>query len=130
MNNFDKNWRNAQKNIFRLEGRAEYRLPGEWENFEKWKQGNLDLGGDTGWQKWIESLKKARTKGAIVQRVRVVKNLISDYIKFEIDLWQKYSVKAEVCAHDPHVKPDQYPTVSLESCLKGGRRGAPSDGAQ
>ena len=93
MNNFDKNWRNAKKSIFRLEGRAEYKTPGELENLNKWKLGELDLDADKGWQEWLKALKAAKTRGFAPQRVRAVPKLLPDYIKFEIDIWQKYSVK-------------------------------------
>lgn len=93
MNNFDKNWRNAKSGIFRLEGRAEYRLPGDWENFEKWKQGNLDLSKNKSWQEWINSLKNAQNRKVCMQRVKVVPAPLPDYIKYEIDLWRKYSTQ-------------------------------------
>lgn len=91
MNNFDKNWRSAKKSIFRLEGRAEYRLPEDQENFAKWKKGETDLSADKEWQK---SLKNAKTKGIAVQRVRVVQNPLPDYIKFQINVWQKNHTKS------------------------------------
>lgn len=93
MNNFDKNWRSAKKSIFRLEGRAEYRVPEEQESLKKWKQGELDLGKDKELQKWLGSLKSAKKRGIVIQRVRVVPKSLPEYIKFQIDVWQKYSSK-------------------------------------
>ena len=93
MNNFDKNWRNAKKSIFRLEGRAEYKIPQEQENLKKWKLGELNLENDKEWQSWMKLLKSAGAKGIKPQRVRVVPKPLSDYIKYEVDTWQKYSVK-------------------------------------
>jgi len=93
MNNFDKSWRSAKTSIFRLEGRPEYKVAGEQKNIAEWKKGELDLGGDKEWRKWMELLKSAQAKKILVQRVRVVPNPVPDYIKFEIDSWQKYSVK-------------------------------------
>ncbi|MFZ3073933.1 MAG: DUF6879 family protein [Minisyncoccales bacterium] len=89
MNNFDKNWRNAKKNIFRLEGRIEYRLSGEQEDIAKWKQNDIDSGKNKEWRGWQASLKKALQKGIVVQRVRVAPKTLPDYIKFEISRWQK-----------------------------------------
>lgn len=94
MNNFDKNWKNASKSIFRLEGLAEYRLAEEVELIEKWKRGEMNPNSNPYWQKWIKSLKSAKDKGITVQRVRVAKEPLPDYIKFEIDLWQKFSTKS------------------------------------
>jgi len=93
MNNFDKNWRNAKKNIFRLEGRPEYKVASEQEDIANWKKGELNLGANKEWQKWMELLKSAKTRGVVTQRVRVAPTPLPDYIKFEIDSWQKYSVK-------------------------------------
>jgi len=93
MNNFYKNWRNAKTSIFRLETRSEYILPEEREIFKKWEQGEFDLGGNKELIAWMESLKKAKEKNVTVQRLRVVPKLLPDYIKFEISLWQKYSVQ-------------------------------------
>ena len=93
MNNFDKNWGNAKKSIFRLEGRPEYRVPGEQGNIEKWKKGELDMSGNKEWQKWMESLKNAQAKGLVVSRVRVVPKIMNDYTRCEIDMWQEYSAK-------------------------------------
>lgn len=93
MNNFDKNWRNAKNSIFRMEGRPEYKIPGEEGLIAKWKKGELDISGNANWQKWIASLKKAAAKGIAVKRVRVAPKTINSYIRFEIDLWQKYSTK-------------------------------------
>ena len=93
MNNFDKYWRSAKKSVFRLEGRAEYRLPGERENIAKWKADKLDLGKDKIWAKWMESLRNAKERGIVVQRVRVTPQPIPEYIKYEIALWQALSSK-------------------------------------
>jgi hypothetical protein len=93
MNNFDKNWRSAKKSIFHLQGRAEYKVTGEPETIEKWKQGELNLDRDKVWQKWQALLKSAKTKGICVQRVRVAPKPFSEYVRFEIDLWKKYSSK-------------------------------------
>jgi hypothetical protein len=93
MNNFDKNWRNAKRSIFRLEGRPEYRVPGEEANIAKWKQGELDLSKDKSWQEWMKLLKNAKTRGVATQRVRVAPKPLPDYIKYEINLWQEYSTK-------------------------------------
>lgn len=93
MNNFDKNWRSAKKDIFRLEGRAEYRIPGEQASFADWKKGEFDMAKNDQWQKWIGLLKSTTGKGIVIKRVRVAPNPLPDYIKFEIDLWQKYSAK-------------------------------------
>jgi hypothetical protein len=93
MNNFDKNWGNAKTSIFRLEGRPEYKVPGEPELIAKWKQGELDLSGNKEWQKWLGSLKKAKAKKVPVKRVRVVPKPMPDYIKYEIAAWQEYSAK-------------------------------------
>lgn len=92
MNNFDKNWRNAKVDIFRLEGRPEYKVVGEGEHIAKWKKGELNMAADKNWQSWMKSLKSAKAKKVAVQRLRVVPNPLPDYIKFEIALWQKYSV--------------------------------------
>ncbi len=93
MNNFDKNWKNAKENIFRLEGREIYCIPGDWESFKKWKEKDLGYKRAKEWQKWIKSLKSAQAKGIAVQRIRVIPKQLPDYIKYEIDSWQEFSVK-------------------------------------
>ena len=90
MNNFDKNWRSAKKSVFRLQGRAEYKVTGQAENIAQWKLGKLDLDKDKFWQKWMGSLKNAKTRGLAIQRVRVSPKPLTDYIKFESDVWRKY----------------------------------------
>jgi len=54
-----------------MEGRPEYKIPGEEGLIAKWKKGELDISGNANWQKWIASLKKAAAKGIAVKRVRV-----------------------------------------------------------
>ena len=93
MNNFDKYWRSAKISIFRLEGRPEYKIPGEAEAIAKWKKGELELDKNSDWKKWIASLKSAKAKGVPVKRVRVVPKALPDYIRFQIAAWQKYSEK-------------------------------------
>jgi hypothetical protein len=93
MNNFDKNWRSASISVFRLEAKPEYKVPGEADLIAKWKKGEPDLGANAEWQKWVGSLKKAKAKKLQVKRVRVVPKTFTDYIRFEVALWQKYSAK-------------------------------------
>lgn len=93
MNNFDKNWRNAKHSIFRLQVRPEYKIPGEQEAIAKWKQGEIAAANTKEWRDWQKTLKTTIEKGIAIQRVRIIPEKLTDYIKFEIDTWREYSIK-------------------------------------
>jgi len=46
-----------------MEGRPEYKIPGEEGLIAKWKKGELDISGNANWQKWNRlRLKRRRPK--------------------------------------------------------------------
>ncbi|MCU0653716.1 MAG: hypothetical protein MUD10_05665 [Candidatus Pacebacteria bacterium] len=89
MNNFDKNWGNAKTDIFRLEGRPEYKIPKEEGNAAKgsFVDPNM-MGSAKDRQKWAAALTSAKKRGVKVRRVRVVPSPVPDYIRREIEIWR------------------------------------------
>ncbi len=85
-------WKNATKNIFRLEAIPEYNVPEDLIAFEKWKRKKSDL--DEASKKWLENLDKTKERGVKMQRVRVVQLPLSDYVKYEMNFW-KHSIRNE-----------------------------------
>jgi len=71
---------------FRLELLQRYTDPGEAEALRRFHAGEPVLGpDDAGW--WAELLRSARVRGAIVQRVHVVTEPLTDYLRFELEVY-------------------------------------------
>lgn len=69
---------------FHLELRDDYQVEGEEVPFEKWLKGESD---DFGWRiEWLSFIKKVTASGVVVQRVRVVTEPHTDYIRWELAL--------------------------------------------
>jgi len=87
LNKFEKEWNNAKNNIFRLESLPEYKVENDLKNFEKFKKGLPYIANKD--KKWFKKLSSTKNRGLIIKRVRIVKLPLSDYLKYEIDFWQK-----------------------------------------
>ena len=81
-------WKRTNKNIFRLETLQKYNVQEDLILFQKWKKNKLDV--NSVFSAWFKNLKKTKQKGVKIQRVRVASLPISEYLKYEIDIW-KYS---------------------------------------
>ena len=86
----EKAWRKSLHSIFRLEALPIYRVPEDLIIFEKWKKGEPVI--DGGFQEWFKFLEETKKRGVTMQRVRIVPLPLSDYMKYEIDVW-KHSTK-------------------------------------
>ena len=73
---FNKAWEEAKVRIFRLEALPQYNAP------EKGRK-NFEEAGE-----WLNNLDKAKEKCLAIHRIRVFILPISDYLKYQIDLWK------------------------------------------
>ena len=79
-----KYFENFKKYAFRLELLQEYDVEEEKEAIEKFlKSAKIEPD-----KEWINIIKKARRRKAIMQRVRVINLPLTDYLKFEIKAYQ------------------------------------------
>lgn len=83
-------WKKVRKNIFRLESLPKYNVPEDLVLFKKWKKGKLNVNFD--FKDWFKNLEKIKKKGIKIQRVRILPLPLSNYTKYEIDVW-KHSIK-------------------------------------
>jgi len=86
-------WKNAKKDIFRLEALPIYNVTEDFDLFRKWEKGKLNINLD--FKKWLKNIKTTKSKGIRIRRVRVVQPRISDYLKYEIDVWKRTTKKGE-----------------------------------
>lgn len=72
---------------FRLETRDFYNVASEQEDFRRWMAGeHLDKDKEASDRKpWLDKMRAATRAGKRIERVRVVTEPISDYIRFEIE---------------------------------------------
>lgn len=87
MISFDSAWRTAKETIFRLEILPLYTVSGEMERLNKFLCGEPYL--DEELLNWMNLVKKTRASGVSVKRVRIVTLPLSNYLRFEIDFWNK-----------------------------------------
>jgi hypothetical protein len=78
---------------FRLETLPAYLIDAEAESLQLWREGQPE----PAWRKdrpWLETVRQANTTGKSMQRVRVVRRPLSDYIRFEMDWGYPANVEA------------------------------------
>ncbi len=85
LSEMEKAWGKSVKNIFRFESIPFYRVPEDIILFEKWRKGKQI--NKTDFQEWFTFLEETKKRGVIIQRVRIVALPVSDYVKYEIDVW-------------------------------------------
>jgi hypothetical protein len=69
---------------YRLEVRDRYNMPDEQEGFQLFLQGLPDPNEEQDMRWWVDLMRAATSAGKRVERVRVVTEPHSDYIRFEI----------------------------------------------
>ncbi len=79
-----------KKYAFRLELLQSYSVEQEKKDFMKFlKDGKVSKDEN---KEWYETIKNAKSRGAIIQRVHVISFPLSDYIKFEMEAY-RYNMK-------------------------------------
>ena len=79
---FGEAFKTMQRSAFRLEMLDYYTVPGEEEEFRQWRQGQkVPPPGSN--QKWIDTVSAAVKRGVDFQRVRLVREPVTEYLKFE-----------------------------------------------
>lgn len=70
---------------FRLEVRDRYNVPGEQADLERWlRTGEPNPDEEEQRAPWLHRMRTARAAGKRIERVRVVSEPLSDYIRFEL----------------------------------------------
>ncbi|MDO8508635.1 MAG: hypothetical protein Q7S27_03035 [Nanoarchaeota archaeon] len=82
-----------KKYAFRLEVLQSYSLEEEKDPFEKFLKEEKVTKEDN--EDWLEFIQKAKSRGAIVQRVRVVSFPLSDYMRFQMENFRLYMAEGE-----------------------------------
>ncbi|MBN2095430.1 MAG: hypothetical protein JW727_05260 [Candidatus Aenigmarchaeota archaeon] len=90
---FEELWNSARKSIFRLEKLPAYSIPEEKPSIESWRAGKPQE--DSEDEKWLGLLDAAKQKGVKVQRVRLFSLPLSEYLRYEIAIWQLSSKRRE-----------------------------------
>ena len=75
---------NAKLETFRLELLEQYKVNGEWEQFQKYLNGE-EVKGDEYFKEFCQFISKAVKKGIKHRRVHVVPQILTPYLKFEIE---------------------------------------------
>lgn len=89
---FTKAWGETEKTISRLETLPEYDVSGDREVFELWKKGKpftQEL------HAWFLMLEKARLNGIKIQRLRVVRKPVNEYLRYELAFWEESAKHGE-----------------------------------
>ncbi len=74
----------VSRRAFHLELRDDYRVEDEEVPFHKWLKGEPD---DYGWRiEWLSFIREVTTRGASVERARVVTEPHTDYVRWELAL--------------------------------------------
>ncbi|MGH3929161.1 MAG: DUF6879 family protein, partial [Pseudonocardiaceae bacterium] len=74
----------ASRRAFHLELRDNYHVEDEEVPFRKWLKGEPD---DYGWRiEWLSFIREVTTRGAAVERARVVTEPHTDYVRWELAL--------------------------------------------
>lgn len=79
--------------IFKLELLSHYKVPEEKENFERFLSGEPREKSE-GVEEWRELLERGIQKGQIFNRVHVLPDVLSDYLRYEIEWGYFYTSKA------------------------------------
>lgn len=94
---------------FRLEARQIYSTDGETAAFAAWRQfGHIPDAADPLISGWTEIVRARVEAGAVMRRVHVVRNPLTEYLRFELALQQAHSLPAgeQVRVVDADLHPD------------------------
>ena len=82
MSIFEEKFASFQKEAFRLETLPEYRVSGEWEDYQSYLQG--EVAPTYAWTDWQENLSTWKKESKRVIRLRVVDQKLTPYIHYEM----------------------------------------------
>ena len=89
---FDRLFRSFQRTAFRLETQGEYRELVEQEPLRRFRNGEP---ADDSWlNPWTDNVRVATRHGRRFQRVRVLTDPLTDYLRFEMDLALRANIPA------------------------------------
>lgn len=83
MSIFDEKFSGFTKEAFRLETLSEFKVDGEWEEFQNYLKG--EVGPTHAWSDWQRSLQQWTSAGKSILRLRLIDRALSPYIQFEIE---------------------------------------------
>jgi len=90
---WDQMLRGFDHTMFRLEVCQSYAVPYEDESFRRFLDGQ-DLVQDAGMAEWLELVRAARAAGKRMERVHVVAEPHTDYMRYELTWWYAANVAA------------------------------------
>ena len=90
---FGNLFKTMQTSAFRLEMLDFYTIPGEEEEFRQWKSGQK-VPPEGSNQKWIDTVSASVKRGVDFQRVRLVREPVSEYLKFEVAWGYRLNIPA------------------------------------
>lgn len=82
---FGRLFETFEHTAFRLEPRDRYNVAGEQEGLRRWLAGETPDDEEEQRRPWLDKMRAATAAGKRVERVRVVTEPLSDYIRFEMD---------------------------------------------
>lgn len=89
---FQRLFREFASTAFRLENQGVYREPDEDEPLRQFLAGETP---DDRWlQPWVDNVRTATSQGRRFQRVRVLTEPLTDYLRFEMDLALRQNIPA------------------------------------
>ena len=77
---FGRIWRTFERSVFKVEMRDRYNVAGEEEWIRKWRAGEQDP--SRAKRPWLDMIRELTEAGKAVQRVRVVTEPHSEYVRF------------------------------------------------
>jgi hypothetical protein len=87
-----KLWDSVARDAFRLETLQAYRVAGEEDRIQAWREGRPWPEGPTAWQRRLIEM---RERGVQVRRVHVVDEPLSEYVRWEIASYQRNAAYGE-----------------------------------
>lgn len=101
----EKHYHESTQEVFRLELLPTYKIPGEWENFQAFLNGE-DIGVDENFGKLCASIGQDVQRGKKHVRVRVIPRRVPDYVRFEMKCF--YVPRAEAGEEIYLIYEDEY----------------------
>ncbi len=93
-NEFNERLQTAKSRIFRYEGLPDYNVPGDRKIYEEFINGVPTPPLDSGLtMQWFGSIRGHSERGVTFQRLRLLPNIISPYLRYEIEWCYSFSRK-------------------------------------
>lgn len=80
------------RSVWRLELHQTYTMPQEEENLRRWRSGERLR--DDYWSPWMDRVAGYLKSGRTIGRVHVVRQPLSEYLRFEFDWYYRHHVRA------------------------------------